>query len=164
MPILTVYARLTAMALRWAHTRIIFSAGRGIRTPDRLITNQLLYQLSYSSNLTTLYSPKPWSTLRQCPTLYFPVGWHLNCSVESNHQTFFNSNISKNVAFFDFKNQKLLTVSNLNKISNSGSGSRTQYLRGYGPRMVISVPLTRSKLFFVGSNNLPLLHQAISFS
>ena len=29
----------------------VFRAGGGIRTPDRLITNQLLYQLSYTSNL-----------------------------------------------------------------------------------------------------------------
>jgi hypothetical protein len=29
----------------------VYQAGEGIRTPDRLITNQLLYQLSYASLL-----------------------------------------------------------------------------------------------------------------
>jgi hypothetical protein len=33
-----------------AHVTFCFyGAGEGIRTPDRLITNQLLYQLSYAS-------------------------------------------------------------------------------------------------------------------
>jgi hypothetical protein len=33
-------------------------AGEGIRTPDRLITNQVLYQLSYASPSSTLHRRK----------------------------------------------------------------------------------------------------------
>ncbi len=34
---------------------LIFGAGDGTRTRDRLITNQLLYQLSYTSKVRILY-------------------------------------------------------------------------------------------------------------
>ena len=37
----------------WSNTdNYIYGAGEGTRTPDLLITNQLLYQLSYTSTIT----------------------------------------------------------------------------------------------------------------
>ncbi len=36
-----------------------FGAGEGTRTPDRLITNQLLYQLSYASKVINQKDSRP---------------------------------------------------------------------------------------------------------
>jgi hypothetical protein len=36
--------------------RFLEKAGERIRTPDRLITNQLLYQLSYTSTYSFVYN------------------------------------------------------------------------------------------------------------
>jgi hypothetical protein len=42
-------------------TKLSFNgAGDWIRTSDLLITNQLLYQLSYASTLTGRHSPRSW--------------------------------------------------------------------------------------------------------
>ena len=45
-------------------------AGEGIRTPDPLITNQMLYRLSYASSLDPLCSSKH----KKTPEFFPPLG------------------------------------------------------------------------------------------
>jgi MtN3 and saliva related transmembrane protein len=80
------------------------TAGEGTRTPDLLITNQLLYQLSYASNFHTLVAKKSitqLSVICQLPVWCLPLFFNFKLGL----YLFFSS-----ISIVKIKKIKILTI------------------------------------------------------